>query len=73
MAYVKVRLEEDTVEKIVLDELVYDLKMLKRDLRLREKGEGFAVFDVASKEDIRELKKYVKAAKLMVKYHSISK
>ena len=72
MAKVTVQLEDDTIDKIVLDELKWCLQSLKTDLRNRKANRGIAVFDMDRKEDIKALKEHINAFKLVIQYHSVS-
>ena len=64
-----VELDYDQADKIVIQNLKSLMEGLENDYELRKKGEGMVIFEHDKKEDLRILKKHIKAFKTVLKYY----
>ena len=65
-----VKLEYDTIQSIITNELKYDYATLKRDYESREEG-SMAIWDHNVKKDKKLIKKHMKALKHILKYYGV--
>ena len=68
MGMVTVKLDHDTVDGIVVDQLIDTLENLQDDLERRKDGSGLAIFEHDPKEDIKVLRDHVDAFKIVLSY-----
>jgi len=68
MSMVTVKLDHDTVDGIVVDQLIDTLENLQDDLEKRKDGSGLAIFEHDPKEDIKVLRDHVDAFKIVLSY-----
>lgn len=68
MSMVTVKLDYDTVDGIVVDQLIDTLENLQTDLENRKAGHGLAIFEHDPKEDIKILRDHVDAFKIVLSY-----
>lgn len=63
-----VEIDYDQADKIVIQNLKSLMEGLEHDYELR-KEEGMAIFEYDKKEDLKILKKHIKAFKTVLKYY----
>jgi len=68
MKKVTVELDYDTVDNIIVGQLVDTLEHLQEDLELRKTGSGLAIFEHDPKEDVKILREHVDAFKIVLSY-----
>jgi len=68
MGMVTVKLDHDTVDGIVVDQLIDTLENLQDDLEKRKDGSGLAIFEHDPKADIKILRDHVDAFKIVLSY-----
>jgi len=68
MNMVTVKLDYETVDGIVVDQLIDTLENLQDDLERRKDGSGLAIFEHDLKEDIKVLRDHVDAFKIVLSY-----
>lgn len=69
---ITVKLDWDTVDGIIVDQLESALETLKVDYENRKSDSGMAIFDIDKKTDIKLIKKHIKAIKLILSYYSVN-
>ena len=68
MKKVTVELDYDTVDGIIVDQLVDTLENLQDDLEKRKDGSSLAVFEHDPKQDVKILRDHVDAFKIVLSY-----
>ena len=68
MKMVTVKLDYDTVDGIVVDQLIDTLENLKSDLENRKEGRGLAIFEHDKEEDVKIISEHVDAFKVVLSY-----
>jgi hypothetical protein len=68
MSMVTVKLDYETVDGIVVDQLVDTLENLQSDLENRKAGHGLAIFEHDQNADIKILREHVDAFKVVLSY-----
>lgn len=72
MAKIKIELEAEALVKLVRENLEDSLSSLKDDLRRRKKGHsGYGIYHTDKDEDIKALKKVIKAYQLVLKDYTV--
>lgn len=64
-----IEMVEEQVDHILLQETKNSLDILKLNLRERKKDNGMCFFHMDKEEDIKEIKRYIEAFKLVYKYY----
>ena len=62
-------LDYEEVDKITVKSLKDLLDTLEQDFVSRKQGTGMSIFDTDKDEDLKILKKHIKAMKLILKYY----
>lgn len=67
---VEVEIDWELADIIVTKNLMELLDTMEQDLYSREQGTSMAIFEHDKKEDIKLMKKHIKAMKLVLKYYT---
>jgi len=68
MKKVTVELDYDTVDNIIVDQLIDTLENLQEDLEFRKAGHGLAIFEHDQNADVKILRDHVDAFKIVLSY-----
>jgi len=63
-------LDYDEVDRITVNSLKELRNLLENDLERRKEGTGMAIFDTDKDEDVKLLKKQIKAFETVIKYYA---
>ena len=63
-------LDYDEVDRITVSSLKELRNLLENDLERRKEGTGMAIFDTDKDEDVKLLKKQIKAFETVIKYYA---
>ena len=66
---ITVEIDYDEADKIVVANLSSMLECLENDYELRKEDRGMAIFEKDKDEDLKLLKKHIKAFKTVLKYY----
>jgi len=66
----KIELDGETVSKIVREDLVYQLDSFKEHLEQYANNKSPNVFSMDREEDIKQIRKAIKAFEFVVEYYS---
>jgi len=64
-----IEMEPEQVNAIIIQELNQTIDGFKRDLALRNIGEGMAIFDCDLEKDVQCIQEYISALQRVVKYY----
>jgi predicted methyltransferase len=67
-----IEVDAELASKFVAEELKYAIECFERDIRANESGEGYLpVFETDPKEDLKAMKKMLKALKRVRTYYTV--
>lgn len=69
MNKIMIEMVDEQIDAIVVQEIKNCIKGFERDLKLRKKGKGLAIFDNDPVVDVMYIQKYIDAFRLVLEYH----
>ena len=62
----------EQIDAIIVKEMKVNLETMKTDMEKRRHGHGMAIFEHSVKEDMKKMKKHIKAFELVLKYYGVT-
>jgi len=69
MSKVKIEMEDEQVDAIIIGELQNQINWFEWDLEQRSKGEGLAFFDNDPEKDVEYIEEYLRAFEMVLSYY----